>query len=106
LPWQIDPHVADVVQRLSKSNTAAIRSDRQSVPHKGGSGTPDFRSFSPRFQEGNVEQNLALIEVLRKLADAKGVTVAQIAVAWVAHQGADIVPLVGARNRTGQGGKQ
>jgi aryl-alcohol dehydrogenase-like predicted oxidoreductase len=67
---------------------------------KGGSGTPDFRSFSPRFQEGNVEQNLALVEALRKVANAKGVTVAQIAIAWVAHQGADIVPLVGARNRT------
>ncbi len=67
---------------------------------KGGSGRPDFRSFSPRFQEGNVEQNLALVEALRKVAEAKGVTVAQIAIAWVAHQGADIVPLVGARNRT------
>lgn len=67
---------------------------------KGGSGTPDFRSFSPRFQDGNVEQNLALVEALRKVAAAKGVTVAQIAIAWVAHQGADIVPLVGARNRT------
>jgi aryl-alcohol dehydrogenase-like predicted oxidoreductase len=67
---------------------------------KGGSGTPDFRSFSPRFQEGNVEQNLALVEALRNVANAKGVTVAQIAIAWVAHQGADIVPLVGARNRT------
>jgi aryl-alcohol dehydrogenase-like predicted oxidoreductase len=66
---------------------------------KGGSGVPDFRSFSPRFQEGNVEQNLALVEALRKVAEAKGVTVAQIAIAWVAHQGADIVPLVGARNR-------
>lgn len=66
---------------------------------KGGSGTPDFRSFSPRFQDGNVEQNLALVEALRKVADAKGVTVAQIAIAWVAHQGHDIVPLVGARNR-------
>jgi aryl-alcohol dehydrogenase-like predicted oxidoreductase len=41
-----------------------------------------------------------LVEALRKVADAKGVTVAQIAIAWVALQGADIVPLVGARNRT------
>lgn len=66
---------------------------------KGGSGAPDFRSSSPRFQEGNVERNLALVEALRQVAEAKGVTVAQIAIAWVAHQGADIVPLVGARNR-------
>jgi aryl-alcohol dehydrogenase-like predicted oxidoreductase len=59
----------------------------------------DFRSFSPRFQDGNVEKNLQLVEALRQLADAKGVSVAQIAIAWVAAQGQDIVPLVGARRR-------
>jgi aryl-alcohol dehydrogenase-like predicted oxidoreductase len=46
-----------------------------------------------------VEHNLALVDALRKVADAKGVSVAQIAIAWVAAQGADIVPLVGARRR-------
>jgi aryl-alcohol dehydrogenase-like predicted oxidoreductase len=60
----------------------------------------DFRSFSPRFQEGNLERNLALVDALRKIAESKGVTVAQLAVAWVAAQGKDIVPLVGARTRT------
>jgi aryl-alcohol dehydrogenase-like predicted oxidoreductase len=60
----------------------------------------DFRSHGPRFQDGNLERNLALVEALRKLADDKGVTVAQLAVAWVAAQGDDIVPLVGARTRT------
>jgi aryl-alcohol dehydrogenase-like predicted oxidoreductase len=60
----------------------------------------DFRSHGPRFQDGNLERNLALVEALRKIADGKGVTVAQLAVAWVAAQGADIVPLVGARTRT------
>ncbi|MGN7753497.1 aldo/keto reductase [Sinorhizobium sp. 22678] len=59
----------------------------------------DFRAMSPRFQEGNVERNLALVEALRRIAEAKGVTVAQIAIAWVAAQGHDIVPLVGARRR-------
>lgn len=66
---------------------------------KGGESKGDFRSFSPRFQEGNVEKNLELVEALRTLADAKGVSVAQIAIAWVAAQGQDIVPLVGARRR-------
>jgi aryl-alcohol dehydrogenase-like predicted oxidoreductase len=37
------------------------------------------------------------VEALRRLADAKGVSVAQVAIAWVAAQGNDIVPLVGAR---------
>ncbi|CDM58519.1 aldo/keto reductase [Rhizobium favelukesii] len=64
-----------------------------------GSSAGDFRGMSPRFQDGNVDQNLALVEELRKIADAKRVSVAQIAIAWVAAQGDDIVPLVGARRR-------
>jgi len=66
---------------------------------KGQAGAGDFRSYSPRFQEGNVERNLQLVEALRNVAEAKGVSVAQIAIAWVAAQGDDIVPLVGARRR-------
>ena len=46
-----------------------------------------------------MEHNLALVEALRLVADAKGCTVAQLAIAWVAAQGEDIVPLVGARTR-------
>ncbi|MEF2074106.1 aldo/keto reductase [Consotaella aegiceratis] len=64
-----------------------------------GSGQGDFRSMSPRFQDGNIERNLALVEALRQVAEAKGATVAQIAIAWVAAQGETIVPLVGARRR-------
>jgi aryl-alcohol dehydrogenase-like predicted oxidoreductase len=60
----------------------------------------DFRRYGPRFQDGNVAHNLALVDALRKIAESKGVTVAQLAVAWVAAQGQDIVPLVGARTRT------
>ncbi|MEJ2815114.1 aldo/keto reductase [Caulobacter sp. CCG-8] len=59
----------------------------------------DFRAYSPRFQGDNVDKNLALVEALRAIAAAKGVSVAQIAIAWVAAQGDDIVPLVGARTR-------
>jgi pyridoxine 4-dehydrogenase len=58
----------------------------------------DFRAHSPRFQGENVDRNLALVEALRQIADTKGVSVAQISIAWVAAQGGDIVPLVGARN--------
>jgi aryl-alcohol dehydrogenase-like predicted oxidoreductase len=65
--------------------------------HAGGAG--DFRLMSPRFQRGNVERNLGLVERLREVAAAEGVSVAQLAIAWVAAQGADIVPLVGARTR-------
>jgi aryl-alcohol dehydrogenase-like predicted oxidoreductase len=59
----------------------------------------DFRAHSPRFQPGNVERNLALVESLRALAAARGLSLAQLAIAWVAAQGADIVPLIGARRR-------
>jgi aryl-alcohol dehydrogenase-like predicted oxidoreductase len=59
----------------------------------------DIRGSSPRFSGGNVEHNLALVEALRRVAEAKGCTVAQLAIAWVAAQGEDIVPLVGARTR-------
>ncbi|PXA85576.1 aldo/keto reductase [Nostoc sp. 3335mG] len=57
----------------------------------------DFRAHSPRFEKGNVEANLALVEKLRAIADAKGATVAQIAIAWVMSRGDDIVPIIGAR---------
>ncbi|WP_225821193.1 aldo/keto reductase [Streptomyces naphthomycinicus] len=59
----------------------------------------DFRAHSPRFQGDNLRHNLDLVEALRKIAEQKGVTVAQIAIAWVLARGEDIVPLVGARNR-------
>jgi aryl-alcohol dehydrogenase-like predicted oxidoreductase len=59
----------------------------------------DFRTYSPRFQGENVDRNLRLVEALRQVAAAKGASVAQLAIAWVAAQGEDIVPLVGARRR-------
>jgi aryl-alcohol dehydrogenase-like predicted oxidoreductase len=59
----------------------------------------DFRGSSPRFSGDNLDHNLTLVEALRKVAEAKGVTVAQTAIAWVLSRGTDIVPLVGARRR-------
>ncbi|MFD5560971.1 aldo/keto reductase [Kitasatospora griseola] len=62
-------------------------------------GARDFRSHSPRFQGENLDHNLALVEALRAVAEARGATVAQVAIAWVAARGKDVVPLVGARRR-------
>jgi aryl-alcohol dehydrogenase-like predicted oxidoreductase len=59
----------------------------------------DFRAHSPRFQGDNLQHNLTLVEALRKIAEQKDVSVAQIAIAWVASRGEDIVPLIGARTR-------
>ncbi len=62
-------------------------------------GAQDFRGHSPRFSGDNLEHNLRLVEALRAVADAKGASVAQTAIAWVLSRGTDIVPLVGARRR-------
>jgi aryl-alcohol dehydrogenase-like predicted oxidoreductase len=59
----------------------------------------DFRSRAPRFQGENLQRNLSLVGELRALADEHGVSVAQIAIAWVLSRGEDIVPLIGARTR-------
>ena len=53
----------------------------------------------PRFQGSNLDTNLALVEQLRAIAAEIGATPAQVAIAWVAAQGKQIVPLVGARTR-------
>jgi aryl-alcohol dehydrogenase-like predicted oxidoreductase len=53
----------------------------------------------PRFQAGNVNKNLALVEALRTIAAAKGATPTQLAIAWVRARGDDIVPIIGARRR-------
>jgi aryl-alcohol dehydrogenase-like predicted oxidoreductase len=59
----------------------------------------DMRAHMPRFRRENLERNLVLVEALRTIAEAKGVTVAQIAIAWVLARGEDIVPLVGTTRR-------
>ena len=57
----------------------------------------DYRQFSPRFAGRNIAHNLSLVDALRLVAEEKGATVAQVAIAWVLARGSDIVPLVGAR---------
>ena len=63
------------------------------------SAAQDFRQMSPRFQGSNLDTNLALVDSLRAIAAEVGASPAQVAIAWVAAQGNDIVPLVGARRR-------
>lgn len=62
-------------------------------------GARDFRGHAPRFSGENLGRNLDLVEALRTIANAKHVTVAQLAIAWVLSRGDDIVPLIGARRR-------
>jgi aryl-alcohol dehydrogenase-like predicted oxidoreductase len=59
----------------------------------------DFRAHSPRFQAQNIGNNLRLVEALRRVAQGKAISVAQLAIGWVVAQGNDIVPVIGARRR-------
>lgn len=63
-------------------------------------GSPgDFRAHLPRFSGENRESNQRLVDVLSRLAQEKGVTAAQLAIAWVMAKGERIVPVVGSRTR-------
>ncbi len=60
----------------------------------------DFRTTHPRFQEDTLRQNLRLVEAVREMASEKGVTAAQLALAWVLAQGPDVVPIPGTKRRS------
>ena len=59
----------------------------------------DWRRQQPRFAAGNVEPNLALVASLERIAHRLGVSVSQVALAWLLHQGDDIVPIPGTKHR-------
>jgi len=59
----------------------------------------DPRARFPRFHDGNLERNVGLLGALEKLARERGVSAAQLAIAWVAAQGHDIIPLIGTKRR-------
>src|SRR5579875_950773 len=60
-------------------------------------GDDDFRKNNPRFQGDNFRRNLELVDEVRRLADAKGCTAGQLALAWVLAQGDDVVPIPGTK---------
>ncbi|MDP9426982.1 MAG: aldo/keto reductase [Actinomycetota bacterium] len=59
----------------------------------------DYRRFSPRFQGENFDRNLQLVERVREIAGEKGVGPSQLALAWLLHQGNDLVPIPGTKRR-------
>ena len=62
-------------------------------------GANDFRSRLPRWSGANQDRNLEMVKRLEAIAEAKGVTASQLAIAWVLSRGDDIVPLIGSRTR-------
>lgn len=68
------------------------------VTSTGGFGPRDIRGHSPRFQRENFDANRRLVEALGKIAIEKGVTTAQLAIAWVMAQGEEVIALVGTKS--------
>src|SRR5216683_345170 len=62
-------------------------------------GPGDPRTRFPRFRDGNLQRNLALLDALEKIARERGATAAQLAIAWVLARGSDIIPLIGTKRR-------
>lgn len=60
----------------------------------------DFRRTAPRFQEANLQRNIAVVRSLRDFARQKGSSTAQLALAWLLERGQDIVPIPGTKRRT------
>lgn len=58
----------------------------------------DWRRQNPRFEADNMAQNLRLVDAVKALAGARGCTPAQLALAWLLHQGPDVVPIPGTRS--------
>jgi aryl-alcohol dehydrogenase-like predicted oxidoreductase len=59
----------------------------------------DFRRSQPRLADANLAANLAIVDKIEQLAAASCVTPAQLALAWVQHQGPDVVPIPGTKRR-------
>ena len=67
--------------------------------HAGVTKPGEIRGRMPRFQGENFVKNLALVEALKTIAIEKGCSTAQLAIAWVASRGDDVIPLIGAKRR-------
>lgn len=95
----IEANILPECRKLGISVTAYGVLSRGLLAGSKPTGPGDFRAHAPRFQGENFEKNQRLVESLQAIAAGKGMTVAQLSIAWVAAQGPDIVPLVGARKR-------
>jgi aryl-alcohol dehydrogenase-like predicted oxidoreductase len=103
--WTRDPEdgVLDTCRRLGIGFVAYSPLGRgfltNEASNREGTGERDFRKNHPRFSGENYEANLQLVTNLESLATTKGVTVAQMALAWVLSRGSDVVPIPGTKRR-------
>ncbi len=97
----IEDGILQTCRELGIAITAYGVLSRGLIAGTGPSGDPrDFRAHSPRFLGANLDRNLALVQRLEPIARGHGLTVAQLAIAWVAAQGEDVLPVVGMRKRS------
>lgn len=95
----IEDEILPTLRELGISVTAYGVLSRGLLSGSTATSPTDFRAHSPRFLGDNAERNRRLAEALARVAADKGMTASQAAIAWVAAQGDDIVPLIGARKR-------
>jgi aryl-alcohol dehydrogenase-like predicted oxidoreductase len=103
--WSRDPEdgVLDTCRRLGVGFVAYSPLGRgfltNEVSNREGTDDRDFRKHQPRFSGEAYQANLALLANLEAVAEAKGATVAQLALAWVLSRGPDVVPIPGTKRR-------
>jgi len=96
----VEAEILPVCRELGIGMTAYGVLSRGLLAGSRGDQAGDWRQrHLPRFQGENLDRNSRLAQALAKVAAKDGLTAAQAAIAWVASQGDDIVPLVGARTR-------
>jgi len=95
----IERQILPVLRELGISVTAYGLLSRGLLSGSKPESPKDIRSHFPRFTPENLERNNALIETLHRIAEEYSVSGPQLAIAWVLHQGRDIVPLLGSRTR-------
>ncbi len=93
-------HIFPVLAELGIAVTAYGVLSRGLLTGSKPTGKHDLRNHLPRFAGENLARNQRLIETLNKLSAARGITPAQLAIAWVLAKGQNIIPVMGARTRT------
>jgi aryl-alcohol dehydrogenase-like predicted oxidoreductase len=95
----VEPEILPVLRELGISLVAYGVLSRGLISDHALTGAPagEIRGRMPRFQGENLARNRALVQALQALAGEKGCTTAQLAIAWVASRGGDVIPLIGAK---------
>jgi len=91
----VEAGILPVLRELGIGMTAYGVLSRGLIANEAPSADSGMRARLPRFQGENFAHNRALVDALAAIADEKGVNASQLAIAWVASRGEDIVPLIG-----------